>query len=107
PLHTRSPLRPLESRELFVKKSMPTTNRAGSTIARFAIRFVIGTLILLGSIGLFVFLAKNRPAPAHVTDPSLSRLVTVIEARELPIPHRYSGFGSTRAIRETTVSAEV
>lgn len=107
PLHTRSPIRPLENRELFVKKSKASTNRSGSSIARLAIRFVIGVIILLGSVGLFGFLAKNRPAPAHVTDHSQSRLVSVIEARELPIARRYSGFGSTRAIRETTVAAEV
>ncbi len=90
-----------------MKKPLAPSTRSGSKIARLAIRFVFGAVILLVSFAGFGYLAKNRPAPAYVSDPAQSRLVSVIEAREMPIARLYSGFGSTRAIRETTVAAEI
>lgn len=76
-------------------------------MARIVIRLAIGIVLLAGSLGAFRVLQENRPRPAQIADAASARLVSVVEAQSLPIARRFSGFGTTRAIRETTLAAEI
>lgn len=79
----------------------------GSSIVRVGIRLGAGLLILAVSLGAFKVLKDNRPRPAQVQDAMAARLVRVVEARATPIARSFSGFGTTRAVREATVAAEL
>ena len=73
---------------------------------RIAVRAVIGIAMLAVALGIFSLLAQNRPRPAQVTEQAPPRVVRVLEAQEIDLPRRYSGFGTTIPVRATTVAAE-
>jgi len=85
----------------------PAASRSGSSVVRIGIRLGAGLLILFVSFGAFHVLRENRPRPAQVQDAGSVRLVRVVDAQSTAVARSFTGFGSTRAVRQATVAAEL
>jgi len=81
--------------------------RRGSAAARVAVRALLGLILLGASALLFNRLAATAPEAVNNPEADAARRVPVVVAARVPTVRQWQAFGTTRAVRQTTVAAEV
>ena len=84
----------------------PSSIRSGRRVLRFAVSAVLVLGILSGGVGGFYWLLSTKPAVQRSNDSPLPPLVEVQTLVPEDLKEVFVGYGSARADREVTISAE-
>ena len=90
-----------------MKKADQSTQRKGSAAVRLGLRLLVGLAMFLLCLTAFQVLRSNRPQPAQVQDRVQTRLVEAIPASIQEVQRSFVGYGSTSAVRSTTVASQI
>jgi len=77
------------------------------TIAAGAVRVAVGLVILGVGVGAYALLVSTTPETVRVVERDSALTVRTVTVREVEVPRRWSGYGTTRAMRTADVGAEV